>query len=91
MRDKLKIYCLGTPIVDTEERFDIAQVSDIEQLPELLGGVVFLNTEASVQDDLLSQLHRCRKFWSWKIYVFETSALSVCLSDGVLNQETIDD
>ncbi|MEZ9648321.1 diguanylate cyclase [Vibrio sp. 10N.261.52.C2] len=91
MRDKLKIYCLGTPIVDAEDRFDIAQVSDIEQLPELLGGVVFLNTEASVQDDLLSQLHRCRKFWSWKIYVFETSALSVCLSDGVLNQDTIEE
>ncbi len=46
MRDKLKIYCLGAPIVDTEDRFDVAQVSDIEQLPELLSGVVILNTEA---------------------------------------------
>ncbi len=35
MRDKLKIYCLGTPIVDTEERFDMALLrNSVELNPE---------------------------------------------------------
>lgn len=90
MRDKWKVYYLGAPIVDTKDQCDFEQVTNIEQLPEVLGGVVVLNIEASLQDEVLKQLHQCRKFWSWKIYVLEISPLSICLSDGVFNIENIE-
>ncbi|ARP40788.1 diguanylate cyclase [Vibrio syngnathi] len=91
MRDKLKIYCLGTPVLEIREPLEIVPVSEINQLPELLGGVIILNGDLSSQDDVMSQLHRCRKFWSWKIYVVEDSALSECLSDGILNPESVEE
>ncbi|WP_255555497.1 diguanylate cyclase domain-containing protein [Enterovibrio paralichthyis] len=77
MAQSLPFFQLG---VDATERYPAQFISDWRALPETPGIVVI--TDSAEQDALLEAMHRSQRFWQWRIYVSQPSALSAALSDG---------